>query len=242
MPAAGVADRQFDIVSRLQLRIVADPPPPAADGQRSAVRHRVARVDGEVEHRHFELRRIGHHRHQVRVEVELLLDPRPQHIAKQRAHLVDQRRDIGRLHLQPLDPAEGEQLAGEPRAPLRRRERVGRIAQQPLVLDPLGDEVEAADDDGQQIVEVMRDAAGQLAERFHLLALAKLVLRGFELGDVPRLEQQIGDLVAARPNRLDRNVEDRCRRPSTLHPHFAAEDLAPGGVLDPLLMASTCCG
>ena len=197
MPVPVSADRQLDIVARLQLGIVADPPPPAADGQRSAVRHRVARVDREVEHRHFQLRRIGHHRHQMRVEVELLLDPRPQHIAKQRPHLLDQRRDIGRLHLQPLDPAEGEQLAGQPRPPLRRRKRVGRVAQQPLVLDLLGDQVEAADDDRQQIVEVMRNAAGQLAERLHFLALAKLVLRRLQLGDVPRLEQQIGDLVAA---------------------------------------------
>ena len=88
--------------------------------------------------------------------------------------------------------------AGQPRAALGRRQRIVGIALQLLVLDPLGDKVEPADDDRQQIVEVVRDAAGQLAERLHLLALAKLLLRGLQLGDVARFEQQIDDLAVRR--------------------------------------------
>ena len=72
--------------------------------------------------------------------------------------------------------------AGQPRPALGRRQRIGGVAQQPFVLDLLGDEVEPADDHRQQIVEVVGDAAGQLAERFHLLALAQLVLRLGQLG------------------------------------------------------------
>ncbi len=50
----------------------------------------------------------------------------------------------------------------------------------------LGD-FEIADDDGQQIVEVMGDTAGEMADRFHLLRMAQHVL-GF--APVPALLDQ----------------------------------------------------
>src|SRR2546430_4818058 len=39
-----------------------------------------------------------------------------------------------------------------------------------------------AEDDGEHVVEVMRDAAGQAAERLHALRLAQLLLQLFALG------------------------------------------------------------
>ena len=42
---------------------------------------------------------------------------------------------------------------------------------QPLLQDALLNQLEAAADAGQQIVEIMRDAAGQLAHRLHFLRL-----------------------------------------------------------------------
>ena len=42
--------------------------------------------------------------------------------------------------------------------------------------------VDAADDDREHVVEVVRDAAGQLADGFHLLDLAKLRLGRLALG------------------------------------------------------------
>ncbi len=45
-------------------------------------------------------------------------------------------------------------------------------------------EVEIADDDRQQIVEVMGDAAGQLADGLELLRLAQLFLELHPLSDV----------------------------------------------------------
>ena len=44
----------------------------------------------------------------------------------------------------------------------------------------------------------MRDAAGELAQRLHLLALAELLLRRLQLGDVARFEQQIDDRARRR--------------------------------------------
>ena len=42
---------------------------------------------------------------------------------------------------------------------------------------PARGEIKAADDDGQHVVEVMRNAAGQLSDGFHLLRLAQSFLR-----------------------------------------------------------------
>ena len=42
---------------------------------------------------------------------------------------------------------------------------------------------DTADDDGQHVVEVMRDAAGEMADRFHLLHLPNLQLSSFPFSD-----------------------------------------------------------
>ena len=85
-------------------------------------------------------------------------------------------------------------------------------------------EVEAADDDREHVVEVVGDAAGQLADRLHLLDLAQLRLGGGALGRLG-LEPVIGvaELAGAvldrpleleRPPRLALGLAPR-RMPST---------------------------
>ena len=70
----------------------------------------------------------------------------------------------------------------------------GRIRRQP----PL-DEAEIADDGGEQVVEVVRDAAGEVADRLHALRLDQLLLRPPLVGDVLRHADQV-----ARAGRLTR--------------------------------------
>ena len=212
--------RQLDIVAVLELAVAFDPHRFGREAEHAAVGHGVARVDRKVEHCDLELGRVGHHRHHRLVERELLVDPRSKHVAQQRPHALDQRCDQRRAHLEPLDPAEREQLSGQPRAALGGGERIFGIALELRVVGALGDDVEPADDDRQQIVEVVRDAAGELAQRLHLLALAELLLRGLEVGDVARFEQQIEDRAVLAADRLDRDVEvggrRRPRAPSSL--------------------------
>ena len=43
--------------------------------------------------------------------------------------------------------------------------------------------IDIADDDGQQIVEIVGDAAGELADRLHLLRLAQRFFRLLAIGD-----------------------------------------------------------
>ena len=68
------------------------------------------------------------------------------------------------------------------------------------------DQAEPAEHRGEQIVEIVRDAAGQLADRVHLARLEQLVLEVLAVGDV---EQRAGEFdraghrrrAAARPDR-----------------------------------------
>ena len=65
------------------------------------------------------------------------------------------------------------------------RERVLHPRLGPLVAgDVLREQLQVAADHLQQVVEVVRDAAGQLAERLHLLRAAQVLLELLALGDV----------------------------------------------------------
>ena len=82
-----------------------------------------------------------------------------------------------RLRVQPLAPGEGQQLRGQPvgasgspRGRLDERQRGGVVPQ----LAP--EHLQVAVDDRQHVVEVVRDAAGQLADGLHLLGLHEAFL------------------------------------------------------------------
>ena len=96
--------------------------------------------------------------------------------------------DIEHLRRQRLPAGKGQQLPGELRGAL---DRVGNrvdVTAAPLLRQvAAAQEVGRGADDGQQIVEIVRDAAGQLADRFHLLRLAQRFLGLAPLGDVDGL-------------------------------------------------------
>ena len=95
---------------------------------------------------------------------------------------------------------------------------------------PAAKQLRVAADDHQEIVEVVGDAARQLAERFHLLRLGELLLRALErslrlppLGDVARdlheaderpTSSRTASMTALAQNRL---LSRRTRQPSTTH-------------------------
>ena len=57
-----------------------------------------------------------------------------------------------------------------------------------------------ADDDGEQIVEVVRHAARQLADRLHLLRLREFGLQRLLLGDVDQIEHRLPSADAGLAN------------------------------------------
>src|SRR4029078_1207874 len=78
---------------------------------------------------------------------------------------------------------ESEKTLGQIRAAQRGLKSLTRkIGQIRLVRKALGQEIEAAYDDGEQVVEVMRHAAGELTNCLHLLRLAELGLDRLHFG------------------------------------------------------------
>ena len=120
------------------------------------------------------------------------LDPLAERAVEQVGHAADQLVDVDHLGLERLAAGEGEQLAGQRRGAARGLDhRLGEA--DPLVLGEPGpaQHVGRALDDGQQIVEIVGDAAGELAERLHLVRLAQLLLGLAALADLD-LELGIG--------------------------------------------------
>ena len=87
------------------------------------------------------------------------------------------------LGQQRLGPGEGQQAAGQRGGAGRAFHRVGEVGHHlaARAVEAAPGEVDPADHHRQHIVEVVRDAAGQLADRLHLLDLAQLRLGGLAL-------------------------------------------------------------
>ena len=88
------------------------------------------------------------------------------------------------------------------------------------ILDRVAEYFDGAGDHGQNVVEIMRHAAGELADRFHLLRLPDLGFGGLDLLKTPDhglglpavfdllLERRLG-LRKLRPRRLHQNPRQR---------------------------------
>ena len=127
-----------------------DPLHAGTDPQCAAARHRVARVDHQVEQRGLELRRVDIGRHRAGRQVYLELDRLRTGAAQYRLELADQPVDVVDFGAQRLAPREGEQLLGQLGAAFGGAlGAVDDAAPLPLVAQRTGEEVEAVGDDGQ---------------------------------------------------------------------------------------------
>ncbi len=96
--------------------------------------------------------------------------------------------DVKHLRLQRLAAGEGQQLRGELGGTLDRfGDRIDIAASALFGEIAPAQEIGRGANDGQQIVEVVRDAAGELADRFHLLRLTQHFLALAAFGDVDGL-------------------------------------------------------
>jgi hypothetical protein len=100
------------------------------------------------------------------------------------------------LEGQHLPPAEGEQLFGQGCRPLAggqdlRQRQMQRVFKPHLFQQEGGTAV----DDGQQIVEIVSNPAGQTADAFHLVGLAQLVFELFVFGDIDEESDRTGRLA-----------------------------------------------
>ena len=89
---------------------------------------------------------------------------------------------VGGGRIDVLAAREGQQLPGQRRAALRRELYGFGSARGSWVVGKLFQRLDVSAHDHQQVVEVVRDAAGQLAERIHLLRFGKLSLHLLKRG------------------------------------------------------------
>ncbi len=182
-PDARVADRQHHVRPGLHrcmpvgVRLI-EHHVPCLDGQRTAVGHGVPGVDREVHDDLLHLAGIGSDAALVvgrsHNQPDVLADQALQHAPKIRR----QPAQVQDLECHDLFPAECEQLPRQRSAPLAGLPEVLEIrAQRRVVSQFVQDEVGHAIDDGQQVVEVVGDAAGQPPDRIHLLGLLDLGLQ-----------------------------------------------------------------
>ena len=109
----------------------------------------------------------------------------PSRRRSERSRFADEAVHFNDARLERVLPAEGEQLGRQVGG------AVGGAANFSDVLRGLAfhpefvqKQIAVAEDGGEKIIEVVRDAAGQLAERFHLLRTEDLILQLLARGDV----------------------------------------------------------
>ena len=181
--------------------------PRGADRQLAAIlvaQHRIARIGGEVEDRVFQLVLVGLDVRHIATMHDFQLDPLVQQLAQEDREFAEEVRHREDLALESLLARIGEQHLHQFLRPHRElvdglEVRIGRIAQrvahhQFLIVE---------DDALQDVVEVVRHAAGELADGLHLFAMREADLQLALVCDV----HDVGDRRAAIAIKGDEHVD-----------------------------------
>ena len=144
----------------------------------AAVGHGVAGIDDEIEESELELGLVGPSGPQGGIELPGEFDAATKGVFEQVGDGGGERGDLDRGGLELLPASEGEQTADELAALLggalgHRDDLLLLVGEDP----PAFEQTESADHCSEEIVEVVGDAPGKLADCVHLLCLDKL---GFE--------------------------------------------------------------
>jgi hypothetical protein len=160
---------------------------------------------------------VGAHRMQVRCERQRQLDVFSDQSLQDRGDAGDHAVEIEDRRLDDLLPAEGEQLARDGRRAERRAlDFVNPVTDARIEGRQLQQQLAASADRGQQVVEVVRHAAGEAADRLHLLAAAQLLFN-FRLAQRLFGTLAFGDVV--------RDAEDADRLAITIAAHTLGDEV-----------------
>ena len=144
-----------------------------ANRQRALAVHGIARVDRHVDQRRLELAGGGAHVAGLVRNIDDDADARARDGIEHVGDRADALCGIKDFRLQRLSPREGEELACQLRGPVHRVRHGVEIALAPLLREAgAAQQIRRRADDRQQIVEIMRNAAGELTHGLHLLRLA----------------------------------------------------------------------
>ena len=122
---------------------------------------------------------------QCRRQLHPQIDPRTDRALDEIGHAAHEVREVAGLDLEILAMRECQQPLRQRGAALRALQRAVDETHGSLVVGhPLAQQVEVAHHRHQQVVEIVRHAAGELADGFHFLRLAQLPLGAFPLLDL----------------------------------------------------------
>src|SRR4029078_11524056 len=167
--------------------------------------HRIAGVEHEVRDHLFDLAAVDAHTaagHHGGRELDIVAqEPRDQSF-----ELLDHFSEVEDLRQEHLVAAESKELARESSGSVRGTNDLQRVRAAWSVRVEAGHEKLAVTADrGQQIVEVVRDTAGEPSNRLELLRVQELLLQKALIGDVPVVDDDDPLAVLAPPptERLD---------------------------------------
>ncbi len=141
--------------------------------------------------------RVDFHRQKFRIQGRADRNILADEPADQGFGFAHHRIEIHEARLNDLLPAEREQLAGQLRGPLRGVQNLLGLAWMAyLAARPHPTAFAVADDDHQQIVEIVRYATRQAANRLHLAGLMQLLLGPLEILDVRADAKPSHDIAA----------------------------------------------
>ena len=175
----------------------------------AAMRHGVAGVDHQIEQRRLQLRGIDIGARQILAQMPLHAAIAAHRFFDQHVEDRDRFVDVGGNRLQQLFAGKGQKLGDQPAAFVDGDLVDFQYARDARIAGIFGDELMAGLDDGEQIVEIMRDAAGELADHLLLLGLVTILPQRFKLAllrDVPDDFHESGGGTVSVMHRLDRGV------------------------------------
>ena len=185
-PRAGIGDAERNLPGRqlpLPCRLFIEPLVGRLDGDATSLRHGVMTVDAKIKERAFKLIWVDLRRPKSTSTNNFDCDTGTDAAPDQVFHSADQSVDIDWFGVERLPPREGKQPLSECRGPtgciLRTRDITLHVADASLSEAPLK-QFKASTYTGQKIVEIVRDAPCQLADRFHLLGLDECLFCTFE--------------------------------------------------------------
>jgi len=153
------------------------------DRELAARRHGVARVEHQIEQGRGQLAGIDAGLPQVLIKPEFALDMFAERPAQQLLHADDFLADVDVARHQGLLSREREQAPRQVRSAFGGgRDAFGDAVQFLVCRQLLGEVFRIAENDGQQIVEIMRHAAGELTHRLHFLGLGELLVELIDRG------------------------------------------------------------
>ena len=200
-PDPGVADPDHRVVAGIDPILArslgrGDFDLPCRDGKPTTVRHGIARVDREVDDGALELIGVRQRRPYIRLQVHRHLEALAERPVQEILDAADELVRVEGLRIERLAAREGEQAMRQGRRAVRRSRRGVHEPLRVVVFprrQPAPEDVHGADDAGQHIVEIVREAPGELADGLHFLRLPERLLGRRELFLAP---EPFGDVVS----------------------------------------------